>query len=150
MTCWMDACTNRSRRSVAEPMPISGHHLPMGSNGRCCPSGSTCKSRRSTQGRTTLSGPKLRGVVLPGCADRQTWRPDGVRGLDALCDMRTDGGAILAVHGLGLMMLPLARLRRHPPVRKAFSTSFRARVCSCMLLAAAALSSTSAAFCCVI
>ena len=36
----------------------------------------------------TFEGPRgLRGTVLPGGADRQLWRPDGVRELDALYEM---------------------------------------------------------------
>ncbi len=41
---------------------------------------------------------RLRGVVRPGGADRQLWRPDGVRELHALYEMQTDDGAILTVN----------------------------------------------------
>lgn len=39
----------------------------------------------------------LRGVVLPGGADRQLLRPDGVKELDALYEMRTEDGAVLTI-----------------------------------------------------
>jgi hypothetical protein len=45
----------------------------------------------------TFEGPRLRGRVLPGGADRQWLRPDGVKELDALYDMQTDDGAIITV-----------------------------------------------------
>ncbi|MFM1815995.1 MAG: hypothetical protein RLZ98_2690 [Pseudomonadota bacterium] len=46
----------------------------------------------------TFSGSGLRGVVLPGGADRQRIRADGVRELDAVYELRTDDGVILMVH----------------------------------------------------
>jgi hypothetical protein len=39
----------------------------------------------------------LRGTVLPGGADRQLVRGDGVRLLDALYEMKTDDGVVLTV-----------------------------------------------------
>lgn len=39
----------------------------------------------------------LRGTVLPGGADRQLVRPDGIKELDALYELRTDDGAELTV-----------------------------------------------------
>ncbi|KMO18559.1 DUF3237 domain-containing protein [Methylobacterium platani] len=44
-----------------------------------------------------FQGPRLRGTVLPGGADRQLVRKDGVRRLDALYEMKTEDGAILTV-----------------------------------------------------
>ncbi|AWN45984.1 DUF3237 domain-containing protein [Methylobacterium terrae] len=44
-----------------------------------------------------FQGPRLGGTVLPGGADRQLVRKDGVRRLDALYEMRTDDGVILTV-----------------------------------------------------
>ena len=38
------------------------------------------------------------GRVCPGGADRQTLRPDGVKELDALYEMRTHDGAVITVH----------------------------------------------------
>jgi len=45
----------------------------------------------------SFAGPRLRGVVLPGGADRQLVRADGVRRLDAFYEMRTDDGTVLTV-----------------------------------------------------
>ena len=45
----------------------------------------------------SFEGDGLRGRVLPGGADRQWLRPDGVKELDALYEMQTDDGAIIVV-----------------------------------------------------
>jgi hypothetical protein len=45
-----------------------------------------------------FEGPRLRGEVLAGGADRQLLRPDGIKELDALYEMRTDDGALITVH----------------------------------------------------
>ena len=45
----------------------------------------------------TFEGPNIRGKVLPGGADRQLVRKDGVRRLDALYEMQADDGAIITV-----------------------------------------------------
>ncbi|WP_256861404.1 DUF3237 domain-containing protein [Hydrogenophaga sp. H7] len=42
-------------------------------------------------------GPRLRGTVLPGGADRQLLRADGVKELDALYELQTDDGAVITV-----------------------------------------------------
>ncbi|MDP3519197.1 MAG: DUF3237 domain-containing protein [Hydrogenophaga sp.] len=44
-----------------------------------------------------FEGPRLRGTVLPGGADRQLLRPDGIKQLDALYEMLTDDGAVITV-----------------------------------------------------
>lgn len=44
-----------------------------------------------------FEGPRLRGRVLPGGADRQLLRPDGVKELDALYEMQTDDGTLITV-----------------------------------------------------
>lgn len=44
-----------------------------------------------------FEGPRLRGTVLPGGADRQLLRPDGIKELDALYEMLTDDGAVITV-----------------------------------------------------
>lgn len=44
-----------------------------------------------------FEGERLRGRVLPGGADRQWLRPDGVKELDALYEMQTDDGCIITV-----------------------------------------------------
>ena len=45
----------------------------------------------------TINGHALQGKVLPGGADRQLWRSDGVRELDALYEMQMDDGAVLTI-----------------------------------------------------
>lgn len=45
-----------------------------------------------------FEGPRLRGRVLPGGADRQCLRPDGVKELDALYEMQTEDGTVITVH----------------------------------------------------
>jgi hypothetical protein len=45
-----------------------------------------------------FAGPGLAGVVLPGGADRQLVRADGVTELDALYEMQTDDGAVFTVN----------------------------------------------------
>lgn len=40
----------------------------------------------------------LNGIVLPGGADRQILRPDGVKELDALYEMQTECGSVITVH----------------------------------------------------
>lgn len=51
----------------------------------------------------TFSGPRLRGSILPGGADWQTVRPDGVVEVDALYSIRTDDGTVIIVHNRGLI-----------------------------------------------
>lgn len=45
----------------------------------------------------TFEGPRLRGTVLPGGADRQQLRADGIKELDALYELQTDDGAVITV-----------------------------------------------------
>ncbi len=45
-----------------------------------------------------FNGPLLQGKVLPGGADRQLLRPDGIKELDALYEIQTDDGAFITVH----------------------------------------------------
>lgn len=45
-----------------------------------------------------FEGPRLRGQVLAGGADRQLLRPDGVKELDALYEMQVDDGTVITVH----------------------------------------------------
>lgn len=44
-----------------------------------------------------FEGPNIRGKVLPGGADRQLVRKDGVRRLDALYEMQAEDGAVITV-----------------------------------------------------
>ena len=45
----------------------------------------------------TFEGPRIRGTVLAGGADRQLVRKDGVRQLDALYELRAEDGAVITV-----------------------------------------------------
>lgn len=45
-----------------------------------------------------IDGHTLQGRVLPGGADRQLLRADGIKELDALYEMQTHDGAVLTVH----------------------------------------------------
>jgi hypothetical protein len=45
-----------------------------------------------------IDGHVLRGRVLPGGADRQLLRPDGVKELDALYEMQHEDGTVLTIH----------------------------------------------------
>lgn len=45
-----------------------------------------------------FEGPRLRGTVLAGGADRQLLRPDGIKELDALYEMQADDGTVITVH----------------------------------------------------
>ena len=49
-----------------------------------------------------FSGPQIRGQVLPGGADWQVLRHDGVAELEARYTLRTDDGALIYVRNLGL------------------------------------------------
>lgn len=44
-----------------------------------------------------IDGHVLRGIIVPGGADRQLVRLDGVRELDALYEMQTEDGAVITV-----------------------------------------------------
>ena len=49
-----------------------------------------------------FAGPQLRGKVLPGGADWQIWRGDGVAELEARYTLRTDDGALIYVRNHAL------------------------------------------------
>ncbi len=49
-------------------------------------------------GGTFVGEGGLKGIVLPGGADRQRLRADGVRELDATYELRTADGVVLMVH----------------------------------------------------
>ncbi len=53
-----------------------------------------------------FAGPRLSGRVLPGGADRQLLRPDGVKLLDALYELQTDDGAVITVRNRVLIDAP--------------------------------------------
>jgi hypothetical protein len=58
-----------------------------------------------------FSGPRMKGRVLPGGADRQLLRPDGVKELDALYEMQTDDGAVITVHNQVVVDMPTPEQR---------------------------------------
>jgi len=67
----------------------------------------------------TFAGPHMKGDVLPGGADWQILREDGVMDLTARYLLRSDDGAIIAVSNHGLRHGPpevMARLLRGEPV----------------------------------
>lgn len=78
-----------------------------------------------------FSGERVSGVVLPGGADWQIIRPDGVAVLDARYTLRTDEGALVQVTSQGLRRGPpevMARLAGGEDVDPAeyyFRTSMR-------------------------
>ncbi len=51
----------------------------------------------------TFRGDRLRGTVLPGGADWQTTRADGVTEVDALYSMKCDDGTVIIVHNSGVI-----------------------------------------------
>lgn len=51
----------------------------------------------------SFKGSNLKGTVLPGGADWQTSRPDGVTEVDALYSMRCDDGTVIIVHNSGVI-----------------------------------------------
>ena len=50
-----------------------------------------------------FSGPRIKGKVLPGGADRQLVRKDGARMLNALYELQTDDGAVITVNNRVLL-----------------------------------------------
>lgn len=67
----------------------------------------------------TFEGPRLRGIVLPGGADFQFLRPDGVTELEARYILQCEDGARVYVENRGLRHGPpeaMERLRRGEPV----------------------------------
>jgi hypothetical protein len=66
-----------------------------------------------------FSGPRVRGEVLPGGADWQVLRGDGVAELEARYTLRTDDGALIYVRNHGLRHGPpevIAALAAGQPV----------------------------------
>ena len=59
-------------------------------------------------------GPRIQGVVLPGGADWQVDRPDGVTELDALYSIKTNDGAVIIVRNRGLFVDKGAYFRTVP------------------------------------
>ena len=62
----------------------------------------------------TFAGPRIRGTILPGGADWQTSRPDGVTEVDALYTIRTDDGTVIIVRNCGVIADRGAYMRTAP------------------------------------
>ena len=60
----------------------------------------------------SFSGQRLAGRVLPGGADCQLVRPDGVAELDVRVSLQTDDGVVLLMKGFGLRHGPAEVLQR--------------------------------------
>jgi hypothetical protein len=58
-----------------------------------------------------FNGPCLKGKVLPGGADRQLLRPDGVKELDALYEIQTEDGTVITVHNQVVVDMPTQEKR---------------------------------------
>lgn len=58
-----------------------------------------------------FSGPRMKGRVLPGGADRQLLRPDGIKELDALYEIQTDDGTVITVHNQVVVDTPASEQR---------------------------------------
>lgn len=67
----------------------------------------------------TVSGPRLSGTILPGGADWQYVRPDGVLSLEARYTIRAESGELVSVINRGLRHGPpeiIDRITRGEPV----------------------------------
>lgn len=79
----------------------------------------------------TFEGPRLRGEVLPGGADWQIVRSDGVLDLDARYALREQGGGLVRVvsqgyrHGPADVLATLARGEEVDPQKYFFRTVMR-------------------------
>lgn len=51
----------------------------------------------------TFEGPNIRGTILPGGADWQTERSDGIVEIDALYSMRCDDGTVIIIRNQGVV-----------------------------------------------
>jgi hypothetical protein len=60
----------------------------------------------------TFEGPRLRGTLIPGGADWQYLRPDGVMIVEAQYLLRTDDGVVIQVNNRGMRHGPEAVMRR--------------------------------------
>ena len=79
----------------------------------------------------TFEGPQLRGTIVPGGADWQIVRADGVLDIDARYALRTDAGALIRVvsqgyrHGSPEVLAALGRGEDVPPQKYFFRTVMR-------------------------
>lgn len=60
----------------------------------------------------SFSGPRLSGVILPGGADWQVIRPDGITVVQARYTLQTDDGALIYVDNRGLRHGPESVMAR--------------------------------------
>ena len=60
----------------------------------------------------SFTGPRLSGVILPGGADWQIIRPDGITAVEARYTLQTDDGALIYVDNRGLRHGPEAVMAR--------------------------------------
>jgi hypothetical protein len=76
--------------------------------------GETPLGRRRIIGITggSFAGPRLSGRILPGGADWQLIRPDGVAYLDARYTLQTDDGALIYVNNKGYRHGPKEAMER--------------------------------------
>jgi hypothetical protein len=79
----------------------------------------------------SFEGPQLKGAIVPGGADWQIVRADGVLDIDARYALRTDGGALIRVvsqglrHGPPEVLAALGRGEDVPPQKYYFRTVMR-------------------------
>lgn len=79
----------------------------------------------------TFDGPQLKGAIVPGGADWQIVRADGVLDIDARYALRTDSGALIRVvsqgfrHGPPEVLAALGRGEDVPPQKYYFRTVMR-------------------------
>jgi hypothetical protein len=60
----------------------------------------------------TFSGPEMRGTIVPGGADWQYMRPDGVTVVEARYLLRTDDDVLIEVHNRGIRHGPVETMKR--------------------------------------
>jgi Protein of unknown function (DUF3237) len=60
----------------------------------------------------TFSGPEMRGTIVPGGADWQYVRPDGVTVVEARYLLRTDDEVLIEVHNRGIRHGPAETMQR--------------------------------------
>jgi len=79
----------------------------------------------------TFEGPQLKGTIVPGGADWQIVRADGVLDIDARYVLRAQGGALIRVvsqgyrHGPPEVLAALGRGEDVPPQKYYFRTAMR-------------------------
>mgnify|MGYP003596733221 CR=1 FL=1 len=56
-----------------------------------------------------FEGPRIKGTVLPGGADYQITRPDGVTTVEAIYTIQAEDGALIHVRNAGIISAPYVR-----------------------------------------